>query len=130
MQIEIRKKKAYVEIEILMRNGTFRSMECLVDTGFNGSFAIFGNFQDLITDFDFLDLKLLEFERWIRLANNQKVQTYLADMSIIIDGKKELTKTVLVDSEGVESYILGIDFLRQNKKRLIMDFQKNDFRID
>jgi|CXWL01.1.fsa_nt_gi predicted aspartyl protease len=130
MEIEFKRNLPFVQVGLLEKSGAYQELKFLVDTGFNGT-LIFATDQDQFLNlFEITDLQMLPKESWVKIADGRKVQTQKAKAIIRLRNNiVEESSILLIHSYDRPSAILGIDFMRQNQKQLLLDFREERFSL-
>lgn len=129
MNIRIEKKLPYVQIGILDKWGQYQKLQFLVDTGFNGIAIFITDQLQFLSIFDLTDLYMLPEKRCAKMADGTRVETYSGIAEFQFENTEEPGEVLLVDSKNYDNAILGMDFLKQNQKRLLLDFQNQVFSL-
>ncbi len=130
MKINFYENRPLVEFLILGSDGNFYPQVFLVDTGFTGNIIFAIKSEHIFKKFDFYNITRLDSKYWIEVADGRNIITFSANIIINTgDEIDEKTNVLIMDSDKDSYPIIGIDFLRQNKKSLNLDFGNEVFEL-
>lgn len=126
-------------IEAIAKDRTLNdiSVKCIIDTWFTWFLSIsFFKWNDtsLVHQFKFLNKpKLLPESKWVETAS-WPTETYLAFISIYIEWRRINSELLICKSNADysvrrDTMLLWMDFLKENKNILNIDFTNNSFEL-
>ncbi len=127
-KIIINNNKPEINLLIKTVDNNYESQTFLIDTGFTGSIIFILRTKKILQKFNFYNIKELK-ERYVVLPNGKNVKTFSASIYVEVNKKAEYVEVLLIDGENDQNPIIGIDFLRQHKKRLNLDFGNEVFEL-
>lgn len=129
MRINIKFNQPIISLGVLLISGEVKQHDFIIDTGFTGScvFLLSGE-QELLT-LDFYRMEELEERQWITLGDGRKIPTFKAFIDIIFESEEEDVEVLLGLTSSENKYLLGMDFLHQNQKKLVLDFRSQHYEL-
>jgi len=130
MKVEIFENKPIVEFEIFDNHEKWFMIDFLIDTWFTESIALIVDKNDstLLKTIEIFDFKNLENE-WIILWNWEFAKTSLWKINANFFWKIEKVNVLIIFWEKDDMPVVWIEFLKQNRKKLNLDFEKNIFEL-
>ncbi len=118
-----------IDIFLYSNKNNLISQTFLVDTGFTGNLIFFTGNREILKNLFFHNLIELEKNKWVEVADGRDVKTFSGEIMIKLGSESNRTDVLIMDSNQETYPIIGIDFLKQDYKRLILDFKENFFEI-
>ena len=127
MEVQIKEGKPLLTTSILTRSG-IEPRQFLIDTGCTMSLVFTAMDNTCLREFSFTGIEALDPNEWIQVADGRKVSTFKATAFLNISGQLEEVESLII--EGKPDFpIIGMEFLEQNRKRLVLDFAEHDFQL-
>ena len=117
-----------IPIGVMKKNGDFHCFDFLIDTGFNAAISF-----SLDSHYFLLELlnvfQLKKSTKKTILADGRSVETFIGKIAINFNEQILESETLFIEAEKMTHPVIGIEFLKQTKSHLDLNFKKNTFNL-
>ena len=85
--------------------------------------------MERLCELDIYNLSELPKEKWIKFGDGRTMKAYLGNVELLLEGEEVEVETLIASTESKDECILGIDFLKQNQKKLVLDFRSQHYEL-
>ena len=131
MEIEIFNNQPIIQFTLFDKSNNPLKCDFLVDTWFMESVVLIVDKKNsaLLKIIEVFNFEEVPENKWIMVWNWQKVKTFSWKIKANFFWKKENINVLIVQWEKDDMPIIWIEFLKQNQKKLNLDFDKNIFEL-
>lgn len=129
MNVGIENDIATVLLPIASTKGGFHEQLFQIDTGFQGAVVFIGGEilkRNILID----NLHELPAKEWVTVADGRQVRTFGGVAWLDFSGERESVDVFIIEAVKSDTPLIGLQFLRENRKHLSLDFKSDTHFIN